>query len=86
MIALLSWVLYGLLVGALARAIYPGNQELGFFHTVGLGIGGSYLGGIGHYLFLGASTIEPTSSIICGTIGALALIWGYYKWNESKEM
>src|SRR5215208_2349340 len=43
----LLWLaLIGLVIGAIARAILPGRQEIGLLMTALCGIGGSLLGGI----------------------------------------
>ena len=52
---LLWWALLGLVIGALARAILPGRQDIGLLATALYGIGGSLLGGvIAHVLGLGS--------------------------------
>ena len=43
---LLWWALLGLLIGALARALLPGRQAIGWIGTAGAGVGGALLGGI----------------------------------------
>ncbi len=43
---LLSWILFGLAAGALARLVVPGDRGLGILMTIGLGIGGAVLGGL----------------------------------------
>jgi uncharacterized membrane protein YeaQ/YmgE (transglycosylase-associated protein family) len=43
---LLWWALLGLIIGALARLILPGRQEIGWLATAGAGIAGALLGGI----------------------------------------
>ena len=45
-VKLLWWALIGLLIGALARAILPGKQEISLLATGGAGIAGSIFGGI----------------------------------------
>lgn len=40
------WVLIGVVAGALARAILPGEQKMNFFFTMLLGIGGALIGGL----------------------------------------
>ena len=46
---LLWWALIGLVIGALARLVLPGEQAIGWLGTIGAGIAGSLLGGIlGH--------------------------------------
>ena len=43
---ILSWILWGLFVGAFARLLKPGRQAIGFWFTILLGIVGSVLGGL----------------------------------------
>ncbi len=51
---LLWWALIGLVVGALARLILPGKQEMSLLATVGVGVAAALLGGIvAHALDLG---------------------------------
>ena len=54
----LSWfvivlALEGLIVGALARLALPGPDPMGIFATIGLGLAGSFIGGILSWLLLG---------------------------------
>lgn len=43
---LLWWALIGLLIGALARFVLPGEQGLGWLATALFGVAGALLGGI----------------------------------------
>ncbi len=45
-VKLLWWALIGLVIGALARLVLPGQQPLGILATLLFGIAGSLLGGI----------------------------------------
>ena len=45
MFSLLSWVVVGLVVGFIARALVPGKQHIGVPLTIGLGILGAMIGG-----------------------------------------
>jgi len=78
---LIAWVVLGLIAGAIAKAIYPGNQGGGIFATIGLGILGSMVGGwVAHSLNIGAvaaGAFNPLS-ILFAIIGAIILIfiWG----------
>ena len=79
---IIAWLILGLIAGAIAKAIYPGNQGGGIFATIGLGILGSLVGGwLGHQLLgtgaVGASALS-IPSILFAVIGALILIfiWG----------
>ena len=45
MMAVLGWIVFGLVIGLIARAIMPGAQPMGFILTALLGIAGSFIGG-----------------------------------------
>jgi uncharacterized membrane protein YeaQ/YmgE (transglycosylase-associated protein family) len=53
---LLWWVLIGLALGALARAILPGKQRIGLLATAGAGIAAALLGGLIAHAF-GVGTV-----------------------------
>ena len=44
--SIIGTIIVGFIVGLLARWIFPGTVPLGFWLTVGLGIGGSVVGGV----------------------------------------
>ena len=46
MIAILSWIIFGLIVGALAKLVMPGKDPGGFIVTILLGIAGAMVGGL----------------------------------------
>ncbi|BEU99071.1 GlsB/YeaQ/YmgE family stress response membrane protein [Novosphingobium olei] len=46
MLNILSILVTGLVVGALARFVYPGAVEMGLLKTILLGIGGSLVAGL----------------------------------------
>lgn len=54
---IISWILWGLFVGAIARLLLPGRQNISFLWTIALGIGGSILGG-----FLATEVIDIADS------------------------
>lgn len=45
MFGVIGWIIFGLIVGILAKLLMPGNDPGGFFITILLGIAGSLLGG-----------------------------------------
>lgn len=69
----IGWVLFGLVVGAIARAIYPGSQPMGLFKTMVLGIAGSLAGGFVGYLIVGGSALQ-SAGWMGSLLGAVALI------------
>ncbi|QEN14326.1 GlsB/YeaQ/YmgE family stress response membrane protein [Mycolicibacterium sp. ELW1] len=76
---ILGAILVGLVVGALARLIMPGKQNIGVIMTVLLGVVGSFLGTWVTYK-LGYSNANGGFEIIpflVGIIVAIVLIAGY---------
>jgi uncharacterized membrane protein YeaQ/YmgE (transglycosylase-associated protein family) len=43
---ILSWLLFGLLAGAVARMFVPGRQSIGCIATVAVGMVGALIGGL----------------------------------------
>jgi uncharacterized membrane protein YeaQ/YmgE (transglycosylase-associated protein family) len=78
--SIIMFILFGLIVGFLARAIMPGKQSMGFIATALVGVVGSFLGGIIGNLLSGRNLLELRSSGFIGSIvGALVVlaIMGY---------
>jgi uncharacterized membrane protein YeaQ/YmgE (transglycosylase-associated protein family) len=55
---LLWWALIGLAIGALARAVLPGRQQISIPATAGAGVAGSLLGGIVAHAFSLSSLVQ----------------------------
>ncbi len=71
-------IVVGFVVGLLARYIYPGAIDLGFWMTTLLGIGGSVVGGIIGGLFSKSPDGKfRTAGFIMSVIGSLILLWAY---------
>ena len=43
---MIGFIIFGLIVGIIARLVVPGRQHLTFLMTVGLGLVGSVIGGV----------------------------------------
>ncbi len=76
--SILSWIVFGLLVGLIARALYPGRQHIGVANTIALGIAGSIVGGLIAWAIGGRPEDGPFagSGWILSIVGALLLVWG----------
>jgi uncharacterized membrane protein YeaQ/YmgE (transglycosylase-associated protein family) len=73
-----TWIILGLVVGALAKFIMPGKDPGGVFVTILIGIAGAVVGGfIGSALGLGTVTGFNLGSLAIATGGALLLLFGY---------
>ncbi len=44
--SILGWIVFGLLAGAVARALTPGRHGIGCFGTLAVGVIGALLGGL----------------------------------------
>lgn len=75
MLSFLSLILFGLVVGVIAKLLMPGRDPGGFIVTILLGIAGSILGGyIGRLLgFYGANEGAGFFMALLGAILLLAL-------------
>jgi len=75
---IISWIVLGLIVGALAKWIMPGRDPGGLFITIGLGIAGALVGGfLASAIGLGTVTGFNIGSVVIATAGALLLLFGY---------
>jgi uncharacterized membrane protein YeaQ/YmgE (transglycosylase-associated protein family) len=73
---ILLWLLFGLIVGAIAKYIVPGEGPGGILGDIIIGIVGAFLGGWIFSLF-GHSGVTGFNlgSIICAIIGAVVLLF-----------
>jgi uncharacterized membrane protein YeaQ/YmgE (transglycosylase-associated protein family) len=81
MFSLLIWAVYGIFVGSIAKAVIPGEQNMGFFQTIALGVAGSYVGGAILYMLGSYSAISPTG-IFMGIVGSVISMLVYSKLTE----
>lgn len=72
---ILGFLLFGLFVGAVARLIKPGKQNLSIVMTLVLGIAGSLIGGV-IASFIGSGDFFELNIIggICAIIAAVLLV------------
>lgn len=72
---ILGFLVFGLIVGLLARLLMPGRQGMGTLATMVLGVAGSFLGGIvGNVVFGGRWDHPNTAGWIGSILGALVLL------------
>lgn len=74
--AILLFIVFGFIVGLIARAIMPGQQSMGLLLTAGLGIAGSFIGGFLASLVTDQHVADlNTAGMIGSIIGALVLLF-----------
>jgi len=76
---ILLWILFGLIVGVVAKFLMPGSGPRGIIITIVLGIVGALLGGwIGSMLGLGGITGFDIRSMLIAIGGAMLVLLIYY--------
>jgi uncharacterized membrane protein YeaQ/YmgE (transglycosylase-associated protein family) len=75
---ILGWLLFGLIVGVIARFLVPGKQPMSLLMTALLGIVGSLVGGGISYLIWGnpEGTYNPGGWIM-SIVGAIVVVLVY---------
>jgi uncharacterized membrane protein YeaQ/YmgE (transglycosylase-associated protein family) len=76
MFGVLGWILFGLVVGAIAKLVMPGRDPGGIIVTMALGIAGALVGGfIGRAL--GWYGPNDGAGFFMSFLGAILLLWLY---------
>jgi uncharacterized membrane protein YeaQ/YmgE (transglycosylase-associated protein family) len=82
--ALIYWIIVGLIAGALAKFIMPGDDPGGFIITILLGIAGAIVGGfLASLIGIGGGIIW---TIIFATLGAIILLAIYRAFAGSRAV
>ena len=71
----IGWILFGLVVGAIAKFLMPGKDPGGWIVTILLGIAGSFVGGFLATTLMGSQ--QQSVGWIGSIIGAIALLFIY---------
>jgi uncharacterized membrane protein YeaQ/YmgE (transglycosylase-associated protein family) len=75
---ILSWIVFGLIAGAVAKLIMPGDDPGGCIVTILLGVAGAFVGGfIGTRLGFGAVDGFDIRSLGVAIVGSIVLLLGY---------
>jgi uncharacterized membrane protein YeaQ/YmgE (transglycosylase-associated protein family) len=76
MFGVLGWILFGLIVGVLAKLIMPGRDPGGFLVTIAIGIVGALIGGMMGRA-LGFYGPQQGAGWLMSIVGAIVLLWIY---------
>jgi uncharacterized membrane protein YeaQ/YmgE (transglycosylase-associated protein family) len=79
---IISWIIVGLIAGALGKLILPGDDPGGFIVTILIGMAGALVGGFIVGL-LGGTGVTGFNiwSILVATIGAIVLLAVFRLWR-----
>ncbi len=72
---------WGLIVGALARLALPGPDPMGILMTIGLGLAGSWLGGLIAWAFIGHA-----AGIVFSVAGATLLLYLHRRYVQHRPL
>jgi uncharacterized membrane protein YeaQ/YmgE (transglycosylase-associated protein family) len=70
----LSWIVFGFIVGAIAKLLTPGRDPGGFIVTILVGILGSLLGGFLGRQFGWYSPNQQGAGLLMSIVGAIILL------------
>ena len=83
MINLIIWIVYGLIVGLIAKAIYKYPESpKGVASTLAIGVCGSFVGGFINYLLGGGTNPLQASGLVMGVVGGIITSFLYRKFNS----
>jgi uncharacterized membrane protein YeaQ/YmgE (transglycosylase-associated protein family) len=80
------WLIVGLIAGALARLLVPGNDSMGWGPTLVLGLIGSLVGGFLSNLLFKAEFEVSAAGIVGATIGAIIALLAYRASRNSSRV
>src|SRR4051812_43931962 len=79
--SVLGWILFGLIVGVVAKLLMPGRDPGGFIVTIVLGIVGAMVGGlIGRAL--GLYGPREAAGFLMSVLGAVVLLFAYRRFTH----
>jgi uncharacterized membrane protein YeaQ/YmgE (transglycosylase-associated protein family) len=83
--SVISWLVFGLVVGAIARLLLPGRQAMSWLMTIVLGVVGSFAGGAISGVIFGSSDrfVQPAGWIM-SIIGALIVLFIYSRFAAPR--
>lgn len=82
---ILSWIILGLIAGAVAKWIRPGSDPGGCIVTILIGIAGAFVGGwIGSLLDFGTIDKFSFRTLLLAIVGSVIVLWAYSLITKKK--
>jgi len=81
-VGIISWIVFGLIAGVLAKWIMPGKDPGGIVVTILIGIAGAFVGGfVATLIGFGSISGFDIRSFVIAVGGALLLLFAYRKFK-----
>ena len=79
---IIGWIIFGAVIGWLAKWIYPGDEGISGWGTVLLGVVGSFAGGLANWALGWGSSAISSSGAAMSLVGAILCCYLYV--NKDK--
>jgi uncharacterized membrane protein YeaQ/YmgE (transglycosylase-associated protein family) len=79
---IIAYIIFGFVVGALARFVLPGRRHMGCLATILAGIAGSFIAGVIVRALSGNQSYKP--GWIASILGAMFVVWLYTRSQRSQ--
>lgn len=79
LVFIIGLIVSGFIIGGLARLALPGPDPMPWYATVGLGLGGSLIGGLLAQLLFGNA-----GSLLFALLGAILLLYLYRRFAQGR--
>jgi uncharacterized membrane protein YeaQ/YmgE (transglycosylase-associated protein family) len=76
---IIGLIIWGFIVGGLARLALPGPDPMPWYATIGLGLGGSLIGGVIAKLLIGTA-----GGLLFALLGAILLLYLYRRYAQHR--
>lgn len=85
MISLISWLVFGLFVGAVSKKLHPGDEKInGWIPTLLVGVAGSYTGGLISWVLGFYRGFHP-AGLIFSILGGVLFLFVWNKLNAKPR-
>ncbi|MGZ4258589.1 MAG: GlsB/YeaQ/YmgE family stress response membrane protein [Gaiellaceae bacterium] len=81
LVLILYLAVSGLIVGALARLALPGPDPMGILATIGLGLAGSFLGGL-----IAGLLWARSAGFVFSLVGAIVVLYLYRRFVQHRPL
>jgi len=85
LLGIIIWIVFGAVVGWLAKLIHPGEENISGWGTVLLGVVGSFVGGLINFCLGWGDAMISSSGMAMSVIGAVICCYVYTHKEKIKN-